>query len=50
MASPVGKALWGSRPGDVVHVALPNGRPRTLRVLDVVHGSIATPDGAVRAA
>ena len=50
MASPVGKALWGSRRGDVVEVALPNGRSRTLRVLDVVHGSIAPPDGAVRAA
>jgi transcription elongation factor GreA len=50
MASPVGMALWGSRPGDVVEVALPNGRSRTLRVLDVVHGSIATPDAAVRAA
>ena len=32
MASPVGKALWGSRRGDVVDVALPNGRARTLRV------------------
>jgi transcription elongation factor GreA len=49
-ASPVGKALWGSRAGDVVTVALPNGRSRTLHVLDVVHGSIATPGGAVRAA
>jgi transcription elongation factor GreA len=50
MASPVGKALWGSRRGDVVDVALPNGRSRTLRVLDVIHSSIVTPDGAVRAA
>jgi transcription elongation factor GreA len=50
IASPVGKALWGSRPGDVVHVALPNGRSRTLRILDVVHGSTATPDRAVQAA
>jgi transcription elongation factor GreA len=50
LASPVGKALWGSRPGDVVHVALPNGRSRTLRVVHVVHGSLATPDGAARAA
>jgi transcription elongation factor GreA len=50
MASPVGKALWGSRRGDVVDVVLPNGRSRTLRVLDVVHGSIAMADGAVRAA
>ena len=50
MASPVGKALWGARRGDLVDVALPNGRARTLRVLDVIHGSLATPDGAMRAA
>jgi transcription elongation factor GreA len=50
MASPVGKALRGSCPGDVVTIALPNGRSRTLRVLDVVHGSIAMADGAARAA
>ena len=51
MASPVGKALWGSRPGDIVTVALPNGRSRTLHVLDVVgHGSFAPSDSAVRAA
>jgi transcription elongation factor GreA len=49
MASPVGKALWGTRRGDVVDVALPSGRLRTLRVLDVVH-SLAAQDGAVRAA
>jgi transcription elongation factor GreA len=41
MASPVGKALWGSRAGDVVQVALPDGRVRTLRVLDVRHGSLS---------
>jgi transcription elongation factor GreA len=50
MASPVGKALWRARRGDVVDVALPNGRSRTYRVLDVVHGSIATEDGAAQAA
>jgi transcription elongation factor GreA len=54
MASPVGMALWGARPGDVVDVRLPNGRSRTLRVLSVQHrplsDAIATPDGAVRAA
>jgi transcription elongation factor GreA len=51
MASPVGTALWGSRSGDIVTAALPNGRSRTLRVRAVVHGSIATPDGgAARAA
>jgi transcription elongation factor GreA len=36
LASPVGKALVGSRPGDVVQVALPNGRERSLTVLDVM--------------
>jgi transcription elongation factor GreA len=50
MASPVGKALGGSRRGDVVDVALPNGRARTLRVLDVIHSATAAPDGALRAA
>jgi len=49
-ASPVGKALWGARRGDRVDVALPNGRSRALRVLDVVHGPAATANGAVRAA
>jgi transcription elongation factor GreA len=42
LASPVGKALWGARPGDVVQVELPAGRNRTLRVLDVRHGQLAT--------
>ena len=41
LASPVGQALWGARPGDVVKVALPDGRRRTLRVLDVRHGQLA---------
>jgi transcription elongation factor GreA len=50
MASPVGKALWGARLDDVVDVALPNGRSRTLRVLGVIHSSSAAADGAVRAA
>jgi transcription elongation factor GreA len=50
MASPVGKALWGARLDDVVDVALPSGRSRTLRVLEVIHGSSAAADGAVRAA
>jgi transcription elongation factor GreA len=39
LASPVGKALLGSRPGDVVQVELPNGRERSLTVLDVRAGS-----------
>ena len=42
MASPVGQALRGARPGDVVRVALPNGRNRTLRVIEVRHGAPAT--------
>ena len=35
LGSPVGKALVGARSGDVVHVSLPNGRDRSLTVLDV---------------
>jgi transcription elongation factor GreA len=42
MASPVGQALRGARPGDVVRVALPNRRTRALRVLAVRHSSSAT--------
>jgi transcription elongation GreA/GreB family factor len=42
MASPVGQALQGARPGDVVHVALPSGRRRALRVLDVRHSAHMT--------
>jgi regulator of nucleoside diphosphate kinase len=33
--SPVGRALLGSRAGDVVHVGLPDGSSRALRVLEV---------------
>jgi transcription elongation factor GreA len=33
--SPVGKALTGSQPGDVVQVELPSGRPCSLSVIDV---------------
>jgi transcription elongation factor GreA len=36
LASPVGKALTGVRPGDVARVALPSGEIRVLSVLDVV--------------
>jgi transcription elongation factor GreA len=54
LASPVGRALWGARPGDVVQVALPNGRDRALCVLDVCHGPLPTeapkPEGVARAA
>jgi transcription elongation factor GreA len=42
MASPVGQALRGARPGDLVHVALPNRRECTLRVLDVRHSGHTT--------
>jgi transcription elongation factor GreA len=35
LASPVGKALVGVRAGDFARVALPSGRVRLLRVLDV---------------
>jgi transcription elongation factor GreA len=54
LASPVGKALIGVRPGDVAQVALPSGRARLLRVLDVTNGppgqSSALPEAAVEAA
>jgi transcription elongation GreA/GreB family factor len=35
LRSPVGEALHGARPGDVVRIVPPNGRERVLRVLDV---------------
>jgi transcription elongation factor GreA len=35
LASPVGRALKGARPGDTVGVELPSGRLRTLSVLEV---------------
>jgi transcription elongation factor GreA len=38
--SPVGRALLGARPGQRVHVQLPDGRDRPLRILDVTPGSI----------
>lgn len=38
--SPVGRALLGARPGQLVHVQLPDGRDRSLRILDVTPGSI----------
>jgi transcription elongation factor GreA len=36
LASPVGKALVGARPGDLLRVLLPSARERTLRVTAVV--------------
>jgi transcription elongation factor GreA len=50
LASPVGKALIGVRPGDVARVALPSGRTRMLRVLDVTSGLLAPENGLSRAA
>jgi transcription elongation factor GreA len=38
LGSPVGNALTGARTGDVVQVALPSGRDRTLTVLAVSGG------------
>jgi transcription elongation factor GreA len=35
IGSPVGRALLGGRAGDSVHIALPNGRTRTLRIASV---------------
>ena len=35
LGTPVGKALVGARPGDVVRVSLPSGRARSLTVLGV---------------
>jgi transcription elongation factor GreA len=42
LGSPVGKALVGVRPGDLARVALPSGRRRTLRVLEVTGGRPAS--------
>jgi transcription elongation factor GreA len=36
--SPVGRALLGGRPGQLVRVELPDGRGRPLRILDVTPG------------
>ena len=38
--SPVGKALLGARPGQLVRVDLPGGRIRSLRILDVTPSNI----------
>jgi transcription elongation factor GreA len=39
-ASPMGQALLGARAGDTVSVLLPNGRERSLVVLDVVSSEV----------
>jgi transcription elongation factor GreA len=45
--SPVGRALIGARPGQLVRVELPDGRDRSLRILDVTPSGIAAPMGAL---
>ena len=42
-ASPTGRALWGARTGDALHVTLPNGRERRVRVTSVTPGEHARP-------
>jgi transcription elongation factor GreA len=44
-ASPVGQALIGAVPGATVTVDLPNGRSRSLRLVDVENGSGPTGPG-----
>jgi transcription elongation factor GreA len=41
--SPVGRALLGARPGQIVHVELPGGSDRALRILDVKPGTLGAP-------
>jgi transcription elongation factor GreA len=50
LASPVGKALVGVRAGHVARVALPSGRVRLLRVLDVTNGPRAAKNSRSRTA
>ena len=38
--SPVGRALLGARPGQLVRVELPDGRDRSLRILDITPSGI----------
>ena len=40
LTSPVGRALVGVRPGEIARVALPSGRTRMLRVLDVTNAPL----------
>jgi transcription elongation factor GreA len=40
LASPLGRALLGASPGDVIDVALPNGGERRVRVLDVTPATL----------
>jgi transcription elongation factor GreA len=41
--SPVGRALLGARPGQIVHVELPGGSDRALRILDVEPETLGAP-------
>ena len=54
LASPVGKALAGARAGEGARVALPSGRHRALRVIEVTGEPLASddapPEAAVKAA
>jgi transcription elongation factor GreA len=45
-SSPVGQALMGHSPGDLVEVELPGGKTRTLRILAVQAGSAGEPNAA----
>jgi transcription elongation factor GreA len=45
--SPVGRALLGARPGQLVRVELPGGRARSLRILDVTPSSIGAQTAAL---
>jgi transcription elongation factor GreA len=45
--SPVGRALLGARPGQIVRVELPGGRDRALRILDVTPSSLGAPMAAL---
>ena len=38
-ASPMGQALMGAAPGTVATIELPNGRSRTVRLVDVETGA-----------
>jgi transcription elongation factor GreA len=42
-ASPMGQALIGARPGTTVTVQLPNGRTRSIRLVDVKGDDTASP-------
>jgi transcription elongation factor GreA len=47
LRSPVGQALLGARPGQLVRVELPDGRDRSLRILDVTPSSIGAQTAAL---